>query len=123
MPLYPGARGGGAIGNESRILDVLNRLRMTEPLTRVRTFTMGGRDWVGNSLTPEDVFRFSLRRMQPVQIWRMGSDLRSILGLRPGGEVDSPPLLYVGDRSAVLVRSLSKGDLGLLVAVSCSRTL
>jgi hypothetical protein len=123
VPLYPGARRGGAVGAEGRIVAAVTRLGRTDPLSRFRVFTMKGSDWLGNSRTPEDVFQFYLRRMHEVQIWRMGSALRSLLGLRARGEVDSPPLLYLGDRSAVVVRSTSRGGLGLIVAVACTRTV
>jgi hypothetical protein len=123
VPLYPGARSGGTVGNESRMLEVLTRLGLTHPLTKVRTFAIPDGDWIGNARTPEDVFQFYQHRMNEVPIFRMGRELRSLIGVRPTGEVDSPPLLYVDESTAVVIRTLGKSEVGLLVAAGCSRTV
>ena len=91
VPRYPGARPSGGTGDERTILHGLNRLGLTDPLRRFRTFSIPADAWVGNRRTPEDVFQFYMRRMREVPVFRMGQVLRSLLGLRRFGEVDSPP--------------------------------
>ena len=123
VPRYPGARPSGGRGDERTILRAVKRLGLTDPLTQTRTFRIPGDAWVGKYLrTPEDVFQFYQRRMREIPVFRMGKGLRSLLGLRPVGEVDSPPLLYVDAGSIVLVRPQESG-MGLLVGAACSSTV
>jgi hypothetical protein len=121
-PVFPGARAARGVGNEAAILRQLNGLGRTEPLTDLATFTMGRTGWLADSRTGVDVIRWYDRRLRSIPIWRMGPRLRSLIGMRPRGSVDSPPVLYVTRPGAVLIRQIGEDRMGLLVAASCSGT-
>jgi hypothetical protein len=121
-PVFPGARAARGLGNEAAIQRELNHLGRTTQLTDLATFTMGRAGWLADSQTGLDVFRWYDRRLRAVPIWKMGQTLRALIGMRPRGLVDSPAILYVNSRAAVLIRQIGADRMGLLVAASCSGT-
>jgi hypothetical protein len=57
--------------------------------------------------------------MAPVWFEEMPGSLRLLLGLPRRGDVDSPPLLFLGEGSAVLIRIDAEADASLLL-MSCA---
>jgi hypothetical protein len=121
-PVFPGARPARRLGDEAAIVRQLNGLGRTAPLTDLATFTMGRTGWLADPRTGLDVFRWYERRLRTIPIWEMGPTLRSLIGMRLRGSVDSPPVLYITPRAAVLIRQIGEDRMGLLVAASCSGT-
>lgn len=117
--VFPGALSTPLPKDASAILRHVNDLGPTPPLTKAEAWLVPANLWLGASGPSSDVFGFYERRMAPVLFEEMPGSLRLLLGLPRRGDVDSPPLLFLGEGSAVLIRIDAEADASLLL-MSCS---
>lgn len=89
------------------LVRALTRLPEFPAFSDRQTLRYRSDEWIGED--GEHVFSFYERRMEPIDFWEMPADLRRLIGVRARGEIDSPPLLYVGRRGAVLLQFMG-GD-------------
>lgn len=94
-------------------MTAIDDLGLTPNLTPGGILTAPFTVWTSGMRNGHDLFGFYGRRMQPVQFWDMTPRLRNLIGVRPRGTVDSPPLLYVDENGFVLVHVRPQGDLQL----------
>jgi hypothetical protein len=98
-----------------QLVRALARLDAFPEVTRRQTLRYPGSEWVGSGR--RHIFSFYDRRMAGIDFGRMNPHLRELIGVRPRGEIDSPPLLYVSRKAAVLLQF--RRDLGALVSLFC----
>jgi hypothetical protein len=98
-----------------QLLRGLARLDVFPDVSKRQTLRYPGSEWVGSGR--RHIFSFYDRRMKGIDFGHMSPHLRALIGVRPRGEIDSPPLLYVSRSTAVLLQF--RRDLGALVTQFC----
>ncbi|MFL5800059.1 MAG: hypothetical protein ACJ77A_19280 [Actinomycetota bacterium] len=111
VPLYPLAL-RTAQGRDESLLRALNAIPGVPLVTRMESFSLGRDMWLGGSGVPM-AFRFYAQRMHLVGFAAMPASSRRVIGVRPTGPVDSPPLLYVTRTGAALLQGLRTGEVRL----------
>lgn len=117
-PIYPGAEPIAVPADAAAIMHEVGLLGRTPPLAEAEAWLVPGRRWLAAG---NDIFSFYERRMTPVTFDEMTRSLRELLGLRPTGLIDSPPLLYLRGGVALLIRTAPSLDATLLV-MHCAPT-
>jgi hypothetical protein len=111
VPLYPLAL-RSAQGRDRSLLRAVNAVAGLPVVTRMESFSLGRAMWLGGRGVPT-AFRFYAQRMQPIGFAVMLASSRRVIGVRPTGSVDSPPLLYVNQTGAALMQGLRTGEIRL----------
>ncbi len=117
-PIFPGAGPVAVPSDTTAVMSEVSRLGLTPALGEAEAWLVPAGAWLG---TGRDILAFYERRMTPVTFDDMSRSLRELLGLRPTGSIDSPPLLYVKEGVALLIRMAPNDDATLLV-MSCAPT-
>jgi hypothetical protein len=120
LPAFPGAIAGPGGAFPRELHDAIQALPLMPDLGVTQRLLIPKSAWLVGNAHGRDPFAFYARRMRPVNFWDMPASLRTMLGLRPRGTVDSSPLLYRSRAGAVLVRPLRSG--GLIAVLLCPRT-
>lgn len=103
VPVFRGAEPGRLPSNAADLHTAVNDLGLLPPLTEAGAWQVDAETWLAPPGHGRVIFDWYARRMEPVDFRDLGTGLRKLLGVRPRGPVDSPPMLYVNDRGAVLV--------------------
>jgi len=115
MPLFSGRSLVWSRPVSPQLVRELARLDAFPEVSQRQTLRYPGSEWVGSGR--RHIFSFYDRRMTGIDFGEMSSHLRDLMGVRPRGEIDSPPLLYVSRSAAVLLQI--RRDLGALVTLFC----
>ena len=115
IPVFPGATPTFPTGFDPTTVHAINALGVAPKLDAAATLRLPFRTWTAGMQHRKDLLSFYAKRMQPVNFWDMSTRLRTAIGVRPRGTVDSPPLLYVNPSGAVLLRPHDDGSLDVIV--------
>ncbi len=115
IPVFAAASPTGQIGFEPSIVHAINALGLAPRVNAAATLRLPFSSWTAGMQRGRDLLSFYAKRMRPVNFWDMTARLRTLIGVRPRGTVDSPPLLYVNHGGAVLLRPHDDGSLDIVV--------
>jgi hypothetical protein len=115
VPIFPGATLMGRSVVDPAVVGAINALHVTPELEAGPTLRAPFQAWTAGMQHGKDLLSFYARRMRTVNFWDMTRRLRTLIGVRPGGTVDSPPLLYASPNGAVLLRPHPHGTLDLVL--------
>jgi hypothetical protein len=115
IPVFAAASPTGQVGFEPSIVHAINAPGLAPRVNAAATLRLPFASWTAGMQRGTDLLSFYAKRMRPVDFWEMTTRLRTAIGVRPRGTVDSPPLLYVNNRGAVLLRPHDDGSLGVVV--------
>lgn len=114
IPIFPGAVSIAPPEDAVQLLEAVDGEDLTCPVSGVDAVFVSPELWLAPPGPGPSPFAFYERRMRPVAFEEMGREFRALIGLRPAGPVDSPPLLYVSPGGALLIRPSDDGALTLL---------
>jgi hypothetical protein len=115
IPIFPGATPTGQAALDRSVVNAINALGLAPRLRAGVMLRAPVGTWTAGMQHGKDLLSFYARRMRPVDFWDMTRRLRRLIGVRPGGTVDSPPLLYASSDGAVLLRPHPDGTLDLVL--------
>jgi hypothetical protein len=92
----------------ARLIGAIATVPRVPPVTEMERFSLGKSAWLGEGGLPT-VFGFYSARMRGIGFAAMSSSTRRVIGVRPTGSVDSPPLLYANRTGAALVQGSRSG--------------
>ena len=115
IPIFSGATPAPELAIDRSVATAIDELRLAPTLTGSATLRAPFQAWTAGMRHGKDLLSFYANRMRPVNFWDMSARLRTLLGVRPRGTVDSPPLLYVNSGGAVLLRPHPNGTLDLVL--------
>ncbi len=115
IPVFAGATPAGPSELDQSVVHAINALTVGPHLDAAGTLRAPFQDWTSGMQRGKDLLSFYAKRMRPVNFWDMTARLRNLIGVRPRGTVDSPPLLYVNPSGAVLLRPHPNGTLDLVL--------
>jgi hypothetical protein len=120
VPVYPGATRAFGLAIDQSVVEAINALGLTPRLQAGPTPSAPFSTWTAGIRHGRDLLSYYARRMRRVSFWEMTARLRTLIGVRTRGTVDSPPLLYVSPSGAVLLRPHPNGTLDLVVLCPAS---
>jgi hypothetical protein len=115
IPLFPRSTPAPELAVDQNVAAAINRLHVAPTLTGAAILQAPFQTWAAGMQHGRDLLSFYAKRMHTVNFWDMNVGLRNAIGVRPRGTVDSPPLLYVNHRGAVLLRPHDDGSLDIIV--------
>jgi hypothetical protein len=115
IPIFPGSTPSPELAVDQNVATAINELHVAPWLNGSAILRAPFGIWTAGMQQGKDLLSFYENRMRPVNFWDMTTRLRNAIGVRPRGTVDSPPLLYVSHRGAVLLRPHDDGSLDLVV--------
>jgi hypothetical protein len=115
LPVFRGAEPGRLPTHAADLATAVNNLGLLPQLTETGAWRVDAETWLAPPGRGRVIFDWYEQRMEPVDFRDLGTELRKLLGVRPRGSVDSPPMLYVDEHGAVLVLVSPRANATLLL--------